>query len=775
MSRSKLLKVGRSAVLGGAFGLGVLALQGPAFAQAVDGAKTYAIPAGPLANSLARFAREAGLTLSYTPDLVAGATAPPLDGVFTSEEALAQILSGTDLRYRFSNTGTVSLERLSQDDANGAPLARLAPITVEGELLDRTRQETRTSVAIVTGEELEQRSDPDIFTVIERTPGVTSAAGNQAFAIRGVPSFGFAAGRGNGQAIATVVDGTAFSNLSSVTSEVRLSTWDLEQIEVLRGPQSTQTGRNALFGVVNLQSLDPSYEQEFKLRGEVARFESLGGAFAANIPLIDDTLALRVSGDLRRSDGFIDNPTLGLDDTGESENATLRAAFRFDPTDSITATLRYTYIDDSVGQNEVSDALFSDQRTSLVDTPFSKDTELNSVNLDMEFFINDQLSLVSKTNFLDGDSISLDDADGTAFPGGVVERTRDGSNIQQELQLRYQSDDIEAALGGFFADIKEENLTLSIGPVSSRLAGDLDTRNFAVFGEVEAKVFEDFSVIAGFRYDRETAENRTENTLGGFTLGFEAEDTYGAFLPKLGLVYSLAEDLSIGFTAQRGYRAGGIASTFAGEPDPFDPEFTWNFEGSVRSQWLDGRVTANANVFYTQWRDQQVIQTVPAGPPFFVDVDVLNAGQSRLFGGEIDLSVLPTERLEVFMNGAFVDTEFTEFVALGQDFSGNEFNYAPKFTAAAGATYTFEEGFFLSGDLSYTSDSFADPANTLQNDARFLVNARAGYRAEHWQVFAFARNLFDNAYALERLQGTDGLLVEPGEPLTFGLVGQVRF
>ncbi len=723
------------------------------------------IPSQPLSDALRALSRQTGLQFFAGSELTQGLTAPAVSGRMSADDALRRLLEGSGLTYRYSGSDVVALERNRAIAENG-PI-QLDPVIVEGELLTRTLQDTQTSAVVVRGEELEQRSDPDLFTVIERTPGVNAAAGNSDIAIRGIPSFGFAAGRGNGQAVSTIVDGASLSNVSAVNSRIPHSTWDLEQIEILRGPQSTQTGRNALAGSVNIQSKDPTFEYEAKARGELANLNTQGGALAVNVPVVEDVLAVRLSGDYERTDGFIENSTLGIDDAGDRENTTLRAAVRFQPTEEFTATLKYFHIDSKLGEVNVDGSLFSDQRTVTADVPGFSDSRVDSVALNLSYDLTDDFTVTSKTNYFEGDKESLEDGDFSSTPGSSIFRTREGDNFQQEVQLSYGRDPVRGVFGLFYADIEESSFTRSESPgLTSLLVSTAETENAAVFGEIEVDVLSDLRLIGGLRYDREKTSTRAD--------AFDAEATFDAFLPKAGIVYDVTGDLSVGFTVQRGYRAGGVVSNFAGQPNAFDPEFTWNYEASVRSQWLNKRVTANANFFYTSWKDQQVLQIVPAGPPFFLDVEVTNAGKSRLFGGEFELTALATENLELFASGAFVRTEFQEFVALGQDFSGNEFNYAPRFSAAAGATYWFDNGIFISADGSYTDNSFDDTANTTEIDSRFLVNARIGYEAEHFEVFAFARNLFDRDYAVRRFSGVTTRL-EPGEPLVFGIVGKVRF
>jgi outer membrane receptor protein involved in Fe transport len=153
----------------------------------------------------------------------------------------------------------------------------------------------------------------------------------------------------------------------------------------------------------------------------------------------------------------------------------------------------------------------------------------------------------------------------------------------------------------------------------------------------------------------------------------------------------------------------------------------------------------------------------------------VNAGESEYYGFEMDGQWRPRAPIELFASAAYVKTEFLDFVDGGNDFSGNEFRDAPEWTAAAGATYFFDNGIYLGGDVSYTSSSFLDAANTVENDSRFLTNVRVGYQSGDWEAFAYAKNLFDEDYAFGEQTAGGQTIVRAGDPLTAGIVVQARF
>lgn len=758
--------------------------------------RAFDVPPGPLAQVLNGVADAAGLTLVYDGATAAGLRSAGLSGTFSADDALTRLLAGTDLAWRRTEGGAVTVYREAAVDEGGGALA-LETITVRGELRSRDLQRTTTSAAVIDGAELERRDDRDLYTVIERTPGVAASSGDRGFVVRGVDQRGPGAA-GSGLLVNTTVDGVTLPN-NEATFFGPYSLWDLEQVEILRGPQSTQQGRNALAGAIIIRSADPTYAFEAKGRGEIGERDTFGGSVAINIPVVEDKVALRFSADHRRTDGFVTNPTLGDDAFDRRELTTLRAKARFDPTDSLSAVLSASYAENRGGEDFVERSLFPGQRINFSNVRSEEGSEHAIFGLRIDYAFAPTLRLESETNYYFTDYKRIDDVDQTALDGGLINAENDARSVEQEIRLLFERGPWSGVVGGFYTDIADDldsGLTVpgrTINPalpdgvlITSDLALETDTRNFALFGEAEYRILPRLGLIAGLRYDREAKDfSSTTATASNVPLPLPpdgttvSDTTFDAFLPKFGIVYDWTPDLSTGLTAQRGYRAGGTQQNpLTGAINEFDPEFTWTYEASLRSQWFDRRLTVNANAFYTQWEDQQVRVLGDTG--LGADFNIVNAGESTLWGGEIDIRARPAPQIEAFVGLAFVRTEFTEFEDGGVDLSGNEFPFAPEFTASFGASYFFENGFEVHGDASFTDSSFSDAGNDPRaaNDSRFLVNLRAGYQAEHWGLFAYARNLFDVDYVTQGSLATtpgSGGLARTGEPLTIGAYATVNF
>jgi outer membrane receptor protein involved in Fe transport len=239
---------------------------------------------------------------------------------------------------------------------------------------------------------------------------------------------------------------------------------------------------------------------------------------------------------------------------------------------------------------------------------------------------------------------------------------------------------------------------------------------------------------------------------------------FNTVLPKLGASYHFTKDLTTSFTAQQGYRSGGVGINSAKSSIyTYDPEFTNNYELSFRSVWLDGSLVANANLFYIDWTDQQVSVQLSSNT---FDSETRNAGKSTVKGFELELSYELSHALKLYSSIGQAKTEFTDFTVViptssapvVYDLTGRSFAAAPEWTGSIGATYHGENGWFANINANFASESTAvinpysdglskgDVGFDLKNDARTLLNLQLGYEWESVGVYLIGRNLLDKEY-----------------------------
>jgi outer membrane receptor protein involved in Fe transport len=342
----------------------------------------------------------------------------------------------------------------------------------------------------------------------------------------------------------------------------------------------------------------------------------------------------------------------------------------------------------------------------------------------------------------------------------------------------------------------------------------VNVENFAFYTEDEVDLTRHLTLDLGVRYDQE--HNVSGVITSGQVLGLANPTTLSAISPSLGLLageinsalnpfrnasdsasmnfhallpkaslrYRFNDDLTVGGVVQKAYRAGGVSVNVVRQlVTNLEPEYTWNYELFLRSTAFEKRLRFNANIFYTNWFNQQVAVNLSS-----ISNDTLgvNAGHSILYGYEAQLDGDLTKNLTLHAGVGHTHTEFLSFnvqvpqnaAALGVSVSpdidsnlrGNEFPYAPRYTGDIGGTYHLG-GFFFNLSGTYQSTSYSDVANTLKDGARFLVNSRIGYDFGKATVYMFARNLFDRTYV------QDANLTNPllGEPRMFGGAVQYKY
>lgn len=682
-------------------------------------------------------------------------------------------------------------------------------IVVTGTKRNLSVQETQTSVALVTAEDIEEQVLFNVEDVLLRTANVSTDASGALnnLSIRGITLTGVGF-TGTGATANVYVDG---SPNSFNANQGAANLWDVAQVEILRGPQSTVQGRNALAGAVIINTADPEYEFGADVRVMAGDENNRQYSGTLNLPLIEDRLAFRLSADYREIDFEILNVETG-NNTRFQEALTTRAKLLWEPTDALRLELGYQYIDTEFGEfnNVNAPGPVGTPEFEAFD-PFGRTThglrerfEFNTVSryvLDLTYDISDAWTVYGLVTYED----SLRDTDFGVL--GVADAPDDTDQV--ELRAAFDYGQLTGWIGAYYFDTEGSFSSVfsfptivfgipSVPPdgivVFDTFQKD-STENRAIFADLTYDFNETWSVNLGARYDQEdfTDTGLTGTTtsnppdcvfdpsvpgIGGLpctSLFPPPQDQpttadFSAFLPRGAVIYNFDELRSLSLTVARGYRAGGsYIRAMPGEPVElldFDPEFLTNYELAFRSQWPDRDLTLNANLFFSEWEDQQV--TVPGPSGTVLDTLILNVGSSEIYGLELELRKELTDSLDMFATVGLVDTEFQDFpfaVDSNGDpvnpadptyanLAGNEFNSAPQATLAIGLSYEAQNGFFVSGNVRYASSQFSDVTNLEENAVGdyTLVNARAGYRRNNWAVSAFVDNLFD-----ERFVGRQGL------------------
>lgn len=657
--------------------------------------------------------------------------------------------------------------------AGQANTVEIAPITVTGEKINRTLEQTQSSVAVVTEQQLREKADHDLVDVFARTPGVYNQAGNENWGIRGVPVSGFddqGPATLNG-AVSVFVDGAQQPNRALTLSPMPL--WDAEQVEVFLGPQSTTQGRNSLAGAVVIQTRNPTFEPTFSAQTNVGNYGEYGAAVAGGGSIVDDKIAGRLAVDYQEGDGYIDNIATH-DDANPRRTSNARGKLLVLPNDDTEVLLSYAH-----GEHRQGDRSVMREGDKVRYYKISSNTKAfdnlkqDTVSARIDYRLDDNWSLTSLTANTSSDYSARLDFDQTADDNQVILRKQVGDLFSQELRLNYASETVKSFVGAYYGHNTNNfhDRLLFDDELFGTAKGDTTIENKAVFGEINWTFAPRWTLITGLRYDHET--NDTDIDQDDFSSPGEVSKSFDAVLPKLGIDYELAAGQYLGFMVQKGYRGGGVNVRAGGGHESYDPEYTTNYELSYRGSFFDNTLRTRANLYYTDWKDQQVSVLDP-NTEF---VHVFNAGSSDIKGLEVFVEKDIGEKLTLNAGGAITDGKYKDFVTGdGRDMSGESFLYAPKYKMSVGATYRWNDRLTVNSDVTYQGttpseyefDADGQVTDERKSDNYWLVNFNTEYKVtKNVAVSGFVKNAFDKEYITNNRSGD---VIDVGAPRTVGLV-----
>lgn len=774
--------------------------QAPASSQSAT--QTISVPAGPLTPALNSLAAQTGLQILFDASLAEGKTTRGVSGALTPTQALDRVLQGTGVSARFAGSNNVTIEA-NGTDASGVATdgsTMLAPITIYGARDTTTLGESAASVNVVTSQEIARSNIRTYQDAFRRMGNVSDGAdSNTGFSIRGLSSEGFVPG---GTPVGSLyVDGVLQTRWNA--RRVPRSLWDMEQVEVYRGPQQTLSGRAAMTGAIYMKSKDPTFEEELEVQTTIGNNNRIGGAFMVNTPVYEDQIALRIAGTYERSKTPIKMPTFTgfarYDEFSTDLSYNIRGKLLIEPAElpETRATLSYVFSKENPVNNFIGakageygfDAFRGDFRTP--NNSEYRPHRMHNIGLEITHDFSDALRLTSQTGLNDGSTTrpSLEAGE----PGYITSRngTVDDTMVTQEFRLNYEADQWKwvAGLYGSYQSTGQD-LTivapyppLPMGRQRQMIYGR--ATNLALFGEATYEFVPTWDVTLGGRLDYLHSKDRVymslANNAGGAIVASgggtpETEEVH--FVPKVGFSKTFDDNHRVGFTYSQGFRSGGYYINITNRNTPtYDPEKAHSFELFYKGKLFDDQLALNANLFYTSYENQQIEVRPDAARPDYRETK--NAASSHAWGFEIEPTWQVNHAFSAFASLGYVNAKFDSF-NIGNDYgdlSGQPLPNAPEWTIGFGGRYEFDNGIYVGADAKYTSESKAvfgvPPLDNIES--RFIVNAQVGYAKDNWEVTAFAENLFDEIYYLGMDQQANPAYAQVGPRRAFGVTVKAKF
>jgi iron complex outermembrane receptor protein len=702
----------------------------------------------------------------------------------------------------------------------------LEEVTVTARKRDESFRDVPVTVSVFTETAIQQagieRPADFIALVPNMTLVETQNAGNAFVVVRGVSQ-----ARNSEPSVAVLVDGVLETNPAEFNKEL----FDIQQIEVLKGPQGALYGRNAIGGAIIIRTRDPADELEGKVKLGFGNGSSKRAQVGVSGPVGgSDTLKFRASLNYTDTDGFLDNVFLG-GKADPAEDLSGRVRFTWKPNDTFTGDLRvaaskletralYFVIPRDVEANPFASFTTPPNANDVtspiqLDNPGQNDRDLvtASLKLDFETALGTVTSVTAynKTEeILTGDAYDFRPAATSVFQalfGTDLNQSQflDLDSFSQELRIASPSDgrfrwiagayyvqtDRFISTGnmvdtgaGVFPVYREPRLTGN-NPNSTFLADSQDNTAWAIFGNATFSVNDQFEIDAALRYDEDERENTTETPTAFLPLGSTSgtgavrKNKWDELQPKFTLRYKPAPNVTFFGGWSRGFRSGGFNQTgvgavadangIAGVNDLFEAEVADTIELGVKGEFLDRRLSAGLSAFKTESENGYFFVFLAAN-----STQNLGNLDADYEGVEFDLNAKVTEHLSLFANFGYTDSEITKM----EDPSviGNQAPLVSKTTMNVGAqlSYPLANGNRLTfrTDLQRIGRTWWEPYNTTSRDPVSLLDARVGLEGDQWSVTAWSKNLADEKYNAEFSPG--GFLFR-ALPRRYGVEFQYNF
>ncbi len=642
-----------------------------------------------------------------------------------------------------------------QSSLNLAEITELPVITVTGTKRSQKLQEAVQSVTIF--EEKDAIGLQYGFDVFKYIPNITVRSSSFLPTVRGLDGNGIATGGGGAVSgassrMSNYIDGVA--RTFSATPDGQGGLWDIDQIEVYKGSQSTQLGRNSIAGAIVQTTNDPKFKDEYAVQvGMHDKDFTYNTAIMAN-KKINDQVAVRLTAETAGGKNYIDYSDFqgsGLsafdrDDLGKTEFGRYRFKALLAPTSIPDLIIKFT-LDNERNINsypsDYAEASSGSSRKLISVGNYSRYESSNNVNaLSATYIFNNAWSLDSilsyqrtKTNFGPPVVGSPDPIDYLNFTFNVKETT-----FEPKLSYKSTVSRTNAILGAFYLTRSRTDFGAP-GSSFALTATDKSTTS-SLFTDVAIEISDDWDLLLGGRLQRDQ-QKRDFSAFGG-VLALDFDKKNNVFLPKIGATYRVTPDASVSLLTYKGYTASGGGLSFTTfVPYSFDKETAQTTELVTRTQWLDNKLTANTNLFYTRLTDAQISAIGPAGP---TDQIYLNLEKANTYGAEFELSYAPTKKAKAFFSLGLLTTKIEEFgTAVNNIYNGNELALSPKATARLGGYAEVYPNLTVGGDVSYTSKRFSDYQNTDTDElnSSAIANINARFRLKNTTITGYVNNLFD--------------------------------
>jgi outer membrane receptor protein involved in Fe transport len=669
-----------------------------------------------------------------------------------------------------------------------APTGELEEIVVTASFRQEPLANVPVSVTVLSAKTLQAAGLQHFVDVLGLVPNLNWSGGTSRpryFQLRGIGELDQYQGAPN-PSVGFLIDEIDFSGVG-----MPATLFDVEQVEVLRGPQGTRYGANALAGLIKVKTRDPDPAPDLRTELTAGNDGTWAAGLAAGGALGDSSNgdAWRLVAQHFTADGFRHNSYLHRDATNGRDESTLRGKLRLHPSGDWQVDVTGLYVDMDNGFDAFSP---DNSLRTLSDRPGRDAQRSKGASVAVQGDLG-AVTLQSATTYADSAIVYSFDGDwgndsywGDYAPYDYFSRYgRHRRTASQDLRLVSRSSADDGGHGwiaGVYAlrldEDNDQRDYFAQEPMHDPLLSQYSATNVAAYAEAEWRVAAPLTLSAGLR-----AETRDSNYRDSDGTRFSPRDSmWGG---QVSLRGPLAAASSWYATVSRGYKAGGfnIGRFVPADHRQFSPEYLWNLESGIRLVDDEHSLEARIAVF-TMWREQQQVassfQLDPGDPlsyVFFTD----NAARGRNSGVEASVGWQPLPVLSLAATLGLLDSKYVDYHYGDRNLDGRAQAHAPGYQYSLSAQVGRQQGWMARADLSGCDAFYFDTSNDQRSKPYTLVNLKAGFNGRRWSAYAWGRNVFDTNYAvrgfyfeLEPPDFANKLYVQRGDPRSAGVTIEWR-
>lgn len=589
--------------------------------------------------------------------------------------------------------------------------------------------------------------------------------------------------KSKGSAVGFYVDGVP--HFESSAFNIDLS--DIAAVNVFRGPQGTLYGRNTIAGIINVYTHNPLDYQRTRIKVGYGRYNDFI-AQASNYAKISEKFGISTAASYHHNDGMFTNHFLNekADKLNEGEG---RIGLYWRPTTNwllhLNSTLTYSE------QNGYPYAPYDIVKDELLPISYNRNSTyrrlISSTGLNAQYE-NNHISFNSQTSYQFIKSHQGLDQDFTPQDVYFVDNSYHQNMLSQELTLKSNDKGRYQWIIGLFGMLLHSNQFAETSYFTRDFSTPTTYKNptagYAIYHQSSYNIWRGLSTTVGLRFDYEHAKttyNQDKTTLStGVTThakDFVSSASFRQFTPKFTLQHLTNKDNLYYISITRGYKPGGFNTIFKTDTErTYDPEYSWNYEVGTRLKFFNGRLTAEADLFYIDWRHMQTTYTVPG-----VGNVIANAGHTDSKGFELSLAYHPIKSLQLNLNYGYTHARYLEYKkSAREDFSGNRLPMVPNHTLSLNGTYTimpagwFDKIVFNTGLTGLGRIYWADD-NIVRQNFYATLNAKVSLTKGIFTWEVWGKNLTATNYMAYGFKASQGNYAQRGKPLTFGTAVSVSF